>query len=116
MSLAISNKTRKLVHLTTSLTTIYTCPAGTIAEIKHAQVGNVDGAADADVSVAIYGATEDDTFYPAKTVNTPADAALKPLGEMIGAVMLAGDILKGQASADGDLDAWISITEFTAPA
>lgn len=116
MSLAISNKTRKLVHLTTTLSTIYTCPAGTIAEIKHAQVGNVDGAADADASFAVYGAPEDDTFYPVKTVNVPMDAALKPLGDLVGAVLLAGDILKGLASADGDLDAWISITEFTAPA
>lgn len=103
-------------HLTTSLSDIYTCPAGKVAEIKAALVANVDGAADADVSVARFRASDSDTFYYAKAETVPAKAGLKVMGDMVGLRLLAGDKIQALASADGDLDLHLSITVFTPPA
>ena len=99
-------------HLTTSLADVYTCPASTVAVIKHAQVANVDGAAAADVSVTLYDASAEATYYYAKTISVAADAGLKPLGDLVGAVLEAGDKIQGQASADGDLDIILSVVEY----
>ena len=99
-------------HLTTSLADVYTCPASTVAVIKHAQVANVDGAAAADVSVALYDASAEATYYYAKTISVAADAGLKPLGDLVGAVLEAGDKIQGQASAADDLDIILSVVEY----
>ncbi len=100
-------------HLTTSLADVYTCPASTVAKITHAQVANVDGAAAADVSVALYDSSSAATYYFCKTVSVAADAGLKPLGDLVGAILEAGDKIQGQASAASDLDIILSVTEYT---
>lgn len=100
-------------HLGTSLADVYTCPASTAAVVRHAQVANVDGSAAADVSVALYDSSATATYYFAKTVSVAADAGLKPLGDLVGVVLEAGDKIQGQASADGDLDIILSIVEYT---
>lgn len=99
-------------HLTTSLADVYTCPASTVALVKHAQVANVDGSDAADVSVALYDASAEATYYYAKTISVAADAGLKPLGDLVGAVLEAGDKIQGQASAAGDLDIILSVVEY----
>jgi len=43
MAIAQSALKNASKHLTTSLADVYTCPASTVALIKHAQVANVDG-------------------------------------------------------------------------
>ena len=113
MAIAQSALKNASAHLTTSLADVYTCPASTAAIIKHAQVANVDGAAAADVSVALYDASAEATYYYAKTISVAADAGLKPLGDLVGAVLEAGDKIKGQASAADDLDIILSIVEYT---
>ena len=112
MAIAQSALKNASAHLTTSLADVYTCPASTVALVKHAQVANVDGAAAADVSVALYDASAEATYYYAKTISVAADAGLKPLGDLVGAVLEAGDKIQGQASADGDLDIILSVVEY----
>ncbi len=112
MAIAQSALKNASAHLTTSLADVYTCPASTVAVIKHAQVANVDGAAAADVSVALYDASAEATYYYAKTISVAADAGLKPLGDLVGAVLEAGDKIRGQASAADDLDIILSVVEY----
>ena len=112
MAIAQSALKNASAHLTTSLADVYTCPASTVAVIKHAQVANVDGSAAADVSVALYDASAEATYYYAKTISVAADAGLKPLGDLVGAVLEAGDKIQGQASAAGDLDIILSVVEY----
>ena len=112
MAIAQSALKNASAHLTTSLADVYTCPASTVAVIKHAQVANVDGAAAADVSVALYDSSTTATYYFCKTISVAADAGLKPLGDLVGAVLEAGDKIQGQASADGDLDIILSVVEY----
>lgn len=100
-------------HLTTSLADVYECPSGKAAKITHAQVANVDGSAAADVSVALYDSSASATYYYAKTISVAADAGLKPLGDLVGAVLEAGDKIQGQASANGDLDIILSVVEYS---
>ena len=113
MGIAQSALKNASAHLTTSLADVYTCPSGKAAKIMHAQVANVDGTAAADVSVALYDSSSAATYYYAKTISVAADAGLKPLGDLVGAVLEAGDKIQGQASADGDLDIILSVTEYT---
>ena len=112
MGIAQSALKNASAHLTTSLADVYTCPASTVALVKHAQVANVDGAAGADVSVALYDSSTTATYYYAKTISVAADAGLKPLGDLVGAVLEAGDKIQGQASAAGDLDIILSVVEY----
>lgn len=112
MAIAQSALKNASAHLTTSLADVYTCPASTVALVKHAQVANVDGAAAADVSVALYDASAEATYYYAKTISVAADAGLKPLGDLVGAVLEAGDKIQGQASAADDLDIILSVVEY----
>ena len=113
MGIAQSALKNASAHLTTSLADVYTCPSGKAAKVTHAQVANVDGTAAADVSVALYDSSATATYYYAKTISVAADAGLKPLGDLVGAVLEAGDKIQGQASADGDLDIILSVTEYT---
>lgn len=113
MGIAQSALKNASAHLTTTLADVYTCPASTVAKITHAQVANVDGAAAADVSVALYDSSSAATYYYAKTISVAADAGLKPLGDLVGAILEAGDKIQGQASAASDLDIILSVTEYT---
>lgn len=91
-------------HAVTGGTDVYTCPAGKRALVENMQVANVDGIADADVSASRYQAGDSGTYFIAKTVAVPADAALQPKGERGKMWLSAGDKLNVVASADGDLD------------
>ena len=113
MGIAQSALKNASAHLTTSLADVYTCPSGKAAKVTHAQVANVDGTAAADVSVALYDSSATATYYYAKTISVAADAGLKPLGDLVGAVLEAGDKIQGQASAADDLDIILSVVEYT---
>ena len=64
----------------------------------------VDGMGSGTTGVTTTGA--DATVYLAKTISVPADASLVVLDTPI--YLMEGDILKGGASATGDLDLFIS--------
>jgi hypothetical protein len=117
MAYAVSAKVPAYAHLTDSLADVYTCPAGKIAEVQWCEVGNVDGAADASVSIAIYDASSEGTFYPVKLVNVPMKSSYTPFSQDgSGPVLEAGDKIQALASASGDLDICLKIVEFTPPA
>ena len=78
-------------------------------------VANVDGSSSADVNLFVDGmgngatgvsATGAATVYLAKTVAVPADSTLVLVDSPI--YLMEDDILKGGASAAGDLDLFIS--------
>ena len=97
--------------------TLMTVDADKLVKINRITVANVDGTNAADVSLFIDGLTTagatgitptgaDATVYLAKTVSVPADATLVLVDTPI--YLMEGDILKGGASAAGDLDLFVS--------
>jgi hypothetical protein len=103
-------------NLSNTLTdTLLTVDPDKILKINRITVANVDGASAADVDIFVDGlgngatgitATGSATVYLAKTVSVPADATLVLVDTPI--YLMEGDILKGGASASGDLDLFIS--------
>ena len=95
----------------TDLLTMYTCPAATTSIIHAIYLSNVDGTNDATVNVAVSGsATFQTRRYLLKTVDVPADSTIvieKPIN------LGAGDKLETKASADDDIDVFVSILEMT---
>ena len=96
---------------TTTLQPAYTCPAATTGVVHAIYISNVDGTNDATVNIAVSGSTYfDDRRYLLKTVNVPADSTTvieKPIN------LGAGDKLETQASANEDIDIFVSILEIT---
>ena len=94
-----------------TLGAFYTCPAATTAVVHAVYLSNVDGTNDATVNIAVSGSTYfDDRRYLLKTVNVPADSTTvieKPIN------LGAGDKLETQASANEDIDIFVSILEMT---
>ena len=96
---------------TTSIQTLYTCPAATSGVVHAIYLSNVDGTNDATVSVSISGSANfDDRRYILKTVDVPADSTVvieKPIN------LGAWDKLETQSSANNDIDVFASILEIT---
>jgi len=96
---------------TTTIQTLYTCPAATSGVVHAIYLSNVDGTNDATVNVSISGSANfDDRRYILKTVDVPADSTVvieKPIN------LGAGDKLETAASANGDIDVFASILEIT---
>ena len=99
----------------TTTTTLMTVSSDKLIKINRITVANVDGSSAADVDLFVDGlgngaagitATGSATVYLAKTVSVPADATLVISDTPI--YLMEGDILKGGASASGDLDLFIS--------
>jgi len=105
-------------NLSNTLTaTLATVGADKIVKINRITCANVDGTNAANVDLFVDGLTTagatgfagtgaDATVYLAKTVSVPADATLVLVDTPI--YLMEGDILKGGASASGDLDLFIS--------
>jgi len=101
---------------TTTATLMTVSGSGVIVKVNRITVANVDGSAAADVDLFIDGLGSgaagvtttgaDATVYLAKTISVPADASLVLLDTPI--YLMEGDILKGGASAAGDLDLFVS--------
>ncbi len=96
---------------TTTIQTLYTCPAATSGVVHAVYLSNIDGTNDATVNLSISGSANfDDRRYILKTVDVPADSTVvieKPIN------LGAGDKLETQASANGDVDVFASILEIT---
>jgi len=101
----------------TATDTLATVAADKIVKINRITVANVDGTSDATFDLFVDGLTTagatgfagtgaDATVYLAKTVNVPADSTLVVVDSPI--YLMEGDILKGGASAAGDLDLFVS--------
>ena len=89
---------------------------GYLLKINRIVVANVDGTSAADVDLFVDGMGSgttvitttgaNATVYLAKTISVPADSSLVISDTPI--YLMEGDILKGGASATGDLDLFIS--------
>ena len=100
----------------TLTTTLLTVTAEYILKINRIVCANVDGSSAADLDLFVDGMGSgttgitttgaNATVYLAKTISVPADALLVVLDTPI--YLMEGDILKGGASATGDLDLFIS--------
>ena len=100
----------------TLTTTLLTVPAEYILKINRIVVANVDGTSAANVDLFVDGMGSgttgitttgaNATVYLAKTISVPADSSLVISDTPI--YLMEGDILKGGASATGDLDLFIS--------
>ena len=104
-------------NLSTTLTaTLLTVDADKIVKINSIICSNVDGTNSATLNLYVDGMGSgasgvtttgaDATIYLAKTVSIPADATLVVLNAPI--YLMENDILKGGASAAGDLDLFVS--------
>ena len=99
----------------TATATLLTVASDVILKINRITVANVDGSSSANVDLFVDGmgngatgvsATGAATVYLAKTVAVPADSTLVLVDSPI--YLMEADILKGGASAAGDLDLYIS--------
>lgn len=105
-------------NLSASVTsTLLQVDADHILKINKITVANVDGAAAATFNLYIDGLTTagadgitvtsgSTSVYLAKTISVPADSTLVLIDTPI--YLMEGDVLKGGASAAGDLDLFIS--------
>ena len=100
----------------TTTTTLLTVSSDKVVKVNRIVCANVDGTNAADLSLSVVkanftpdGVADFDTsgtFFLAKTISVPADAALVVLDTPI--YLMEGDVLKGGASAASDLDLIIS--------
>ena len=100
----------------TATATLITVAADKLVKINRISCANVDGTNAADVDLFVDGMGSgstgvtttgaDATVYLAKTVTVPADTTLVLLDTPI--YLMEGDILKGGASANSDLDLFVS--------
>ena len=108
-------------NLSNTLTaTLLTVDADKLVKINRITCANVDGSSQADLNLYIDGLGSgasgvtttgaDATVYLAKTLSVPADSTLVILDTPI--YLMEGDVLKGGASATGDLDLFISYEVF----
>ena len=100
----------------TATDTLMTVDANKIVKVNRITVANVDGTNDATFDLFVDGLgagasgitpnAQDATVYLAKTVNVPADSTLVVVDSPM--YLMEGDILKGGASAAGDVDVFVS--------
>ena len=97
--------------------TLLTVDAGKLLKINRIVCANVDGTNAADLNLYVDGmgtgaangltpTGASATTYLAKTISVPADASLVVSDTPI--YLMEGDVLKGGASATGDLELFIS--------
>ena len=87
-----------------SAVSLLTCGSNKLQKINSLIIANIDGTNAATIDVWVTRSSAD--YYIAKTISVPADATLVVLSTPI--YLMEGDILKGGASATGDLDLFIS--------
>ena len=100
----------------TATATLITVAADKLVKINRVTVANVDGTNSATFDLFVDGMGSgstgvtttgaDATVYLAKTVTVPADTTLILLDTPI--YLMEGDVLKGGASANSDLDLFVS--------
>lgn len=98
--------------LGTTYATVYTCPSTTTAIVLMAQAANVDGAVSADVSAQwLDNSAADVATRIVESYLVPAKAVDMILGGPL--VLEAGDAFQAKASAAGDIELTLAISEIT---
>mgnify|MGYP003668794140 FL=1 len=106
-------------NLSSTLTaTLLTVDADKIVKINSIICSNVDGTNSATLNLYVDGMGSgasgvtttgaDATIYIAKTIAVPADATLVLIDKNSSIYLMEADVLKGGASATGDLDLFVS--------
>jgi hypothetical protein len=95
----------------TSATAIVTNSSGSgkVFKVNALYISNVDGTANADITVDLFRSST--AYKIANTVTVPADASLDVLSKAI--YLEEGDSLRLTASASGDLEAVCSYEEIS---
>lgn len=103
------------VALTTGGAAIVTNSAGSgkVFKINSLYIANIDGSNAADVTVTFEDASPDVDYKIANTIGVPADATLVVIRKDTAIYLEEGDVLRGVASADGDLVAVVSYEELS---
>ncbi len=102
--------------LTTSLTTALVmnpASSGKVFKINAIVVSNVDGSSAADASIEFYDASASSPTRIASTVTVPADSTLIVSDKNAAFYLEEGDIIRGGASANSDLECLISYEELS---
>ena len=99
--------------LTTGSADIVTNSAasGKVFKVNAIYVSNVDGANNADVTVAFYNADNTTSYKIANTITVPADASLDLISRHI--YLEEGDKITALASANSDLEIVVSYEEIS---
>ena len=102
---------RAQAELTTSLATVYTCPASTSSVVIGMRFTNIDGSNSVNVEAKV-GASGSTKFIISPGTPLPVGSSLSGLsGDKL--IMEAGEILEAKASANGDADIMLSILEIS---
>ena len=88
--------------VTTSWTTLITCPSSKVCKINSIIVSNIDGANSADINIDIGG------YYIARTIAVPADTSLVVISKDTGIYLEENVALRCYASANSDLQVVVS--------
>lgn len=99
---------------TTSITDAYQAPNAANTDravVLSCLVANVDGAAAADVTIAITDASNTEIAKIANTISVPADSSLEIIANKL--VLKRGEKLRATASAGGDLHVTVSALEIS---
>ena len=102
--------------LTTSLTTALVmnpASSGKVFKVNAIVVSNVDGSSAADASIEFYDASATAATRIASTVTVPADSTLIVSDKNAAFYLEEGDIIRGGASANSDLECLISYEELS---
>ena len=85
--------------------------SGKVFKINAIYVANVDGANNADATVAFYNADNTTSYKIANTITVPADATLDLISKHI--YLEEGDKITALASANSDLEIVVSYEEIS---
>ena len=102
--------------LTTSLTTALVmnpASSGKVFKINAIVVSNVDGSSAADASIEFYDASATAATRIASTVAVPADSTLIVADKNSSFYLEEGDLIRGGASANSDLECLITYEELS---
>lgn len=83
--------------------------SGKLLKVNFLMVANVDGSADADISVDIFRSST--SYSLIKTATVPVDSSLDLFSKVL--YLEEGDALRVSASADGDLQVVCSYEELS---
>lgn len=96
---------------TTTTTAILTCPTDKVLKINTINVANIDGTANADVTVYFYDSSAATRYALANTISVAADSSLIVTAKSNSIYLEEGDKIEAGASANGDLAMVISYEE-----
>jgi|TARA_X000001388_G_scaffold21967_1_gene14962 hypothetical protein len=105
-------KSNQIAITTSNQDIVPAIAASTTAIVLSIRATNVDGTNDATVDVQVVDTGGSPTAYIAKTMSVPADTSLELAGQSK-LVLETGDKIQGLASADNDVEIFVSYLEIT---